>query len=101
VILGTLAAVLAAIGSLGVLVEAASLAFLFTFAVVCGLAFRQRAGHRVITGFGAVASAAAGIGLIVRLASTEPLALAVLAALALVAVFGRPLLVRHFARDGS
>jgi hypothetical protein len=101
VILGTLAAALAAIGSLGVLVEAASLAFLFTFAVVCGLAYRQRAGRRVVTGFGAVASTAAAIGLIIRLASTEPVALAVLAVLALVAVFARPVLVRHFARDGS
>ncbi|HSO21250.1 MAG TPA: APC family permease, partial [Desulfosarcina sp.] len=33
--LGGFAAVLAAVGSLGILVEAASLAFLFTFAVVC------------------------------------------------------------------
>ena len=39
--LGTAAAVLAAVGTLTTLVEAASLAFLFTFAVVCGLAFHQ------------------------------------------------------------
>ena len=39
-----LAALLAALGSLTSLVETASLAFLFTFAVVCALAWRQRAG---------------------------------------------------------
>ena len=42
--LGTAAAVFATVGTLTSLVEAASLAFLFTFAVVCGLAFRQETG---------------------------------------------------------
>jgi len=96
--LGAAAAVLAAVGTLTTLVEAASLAFLFTFAVVCGLAFRQRAGVRIATGFGAVAGAAASVALIARLIRTDPLALAFLGLLVLFAVFGRPVLLHHLKR---
>ncbi|MGD2129398.1 MAG: APC family permease [Lysobacterales bacterium] len=93
--LGAAAALLAAIGSLTTLVEAASLAFLFTFCVVCGLAFLQRAGLRAVTGFGAVAAGLASATLLVRLMRTDPTALALLAALVLVAVVGRPFILRH------
>ena len=93
--LGTAAAVLAAVGTLTTLVEAASLSFLFTFAVVCGLAFLQRAGLRVVTGFGALAGATASVALIVRLIRTDPLALVFLGLLVLIALFGRPVLLRH------
>jgi hypothetical protein len=93
--LGAAAAVLAAVGTLTSLVEAASLSFLFTFAVVCGLAFKQRAGLRIVTGFGALAATGASVALIVRLISTDPLALVFLGLLVLIAVFGRPLLLRH------
>jgi len=95
ILLGTAAAVLAAVGTLNALVEAASLSFLFTFAVVCGLAFLQRAGLRVVTGFGALAGATASVALIVRLISTDPLALVFLGLLVLIAIFGRPVLLRH------
>jgi amino acid transporter len=95
ILLGTAAAVLAAVGTLTSLVEAASLSFLFTFSVVCGLAFHQRAGLRVVTGFGALAGAAASVALVVRLFSTDPLALVFLGLLVLIAVFGRPVLLRH------
>ena len=93
--LGTAAALLAVVGSLATLVEAASLAFLFTFSVVCGLAFRQRAGSRIITGLGALATLAAAIALITRLIQNDPLALFFLGLLLLIAVFGRPYLLRH------
>jgi amino acid transporter len=95
VALGVFAAVLAALGTLTILVEAASLAFLFTFSAVCALAFQARAGSRLITGFGTLAAAAAGIALIVRLSRSDPLALGVLALLVLFAVFGRKLLLHH------
>ncbi len=95
ILLGTAAAVLAAVGTLTSLVEAASLSFLFTFAVVCGLAFLQRAGLRVVTGLGALAGATASVALIVRLISTDPLALIFLGLLVLIAIFGRPVLLRH------
>jgi amino acid transporter len=95
IVLGTAAAVLAAVGTLTSLVEAASLSFLFTFTVVCSLAFFQRAGWRIITAFGALAGAAASVALIVRLVTTDPLALVFLAVLMLIALFGRPLLLRQ------
>ncbi len=95
IMLGTAAAVLAAVGTLTTLVEAASLSFLFTFAVVCGLAFFQRAGLRVVTGFGALAGATALVALIIRLIQTDPLALVFLGLLVLIAIFGRPVLLRH------
>jgi amino acid transporter len=93
--MGAAAAVLAAVGTLTSLVEAASFTFLFTFTVVCWLAFRGREGARSITGFGAAAGAGATVALAVRLVRTDPLALTMLGALALAAVFGRPALLRR------
>ncbi len=95
IILGVLAALLAVLGGLTTLVEAASLSFLFTFAVVGGLAFRERVGLRVITGLGALTAAAASVALVVRLLRTDPLALVFLCLLVLIAMFGRPILLRH------
>ncbi len=95
IMLGAAAAVLAAVGTLTTLVEAASLTFLFTFVVVCGLAFHQRAGIRILTGFGAIAAGIATVALIVRLILTDPLALLFLGLLVLIALFGRPMLLRH------
>jgi hypothetical protein len=92
--MGTAAAVLAALGTLMALVEAASLAFLFTFTVVCVLAFHERAGLRVVTGLGALTGTACSVTLVVRLIGTNPLALVFLVALALMALFGRPALLR-------
>ncbi len=99
--LGVLAAALAAVGSFSILVEAASLAFLFTFSAVCVLAFRQRAGKRLITGPGAVAGSAATVALVVRLARTGPLALLFLALLVLLAVLGRPVLLHYLPGSGG
>jgi len=93
--LGVMAGLLAAVGTLTTLVEAASLAFLFTFAVVGGLAFHQRTGSRWVTGSGALGAAAASVALILRLAETEPIALVFLGLLVLIAVFGRPVLLRY------
>lgn len=95
IVLGVLAAILSVFGALTTLVEAASLAFLFTFTVVCGLAFRERVGARIFTGFGALASASASVALIIRLIQTDPLALASLGLLVIIAMFGRPILLRH------
>ncbi len=93
--LGGMAALLAAVGTLATLVEAASLAFLFTFGVVCALAWLKRAGARAITGGGAVLAAAATVALVVRLAETDAWALAALGALVGVAIFVRPVVLRH------
>ena len=93
--LGVFAMACAMVGGLATLVEAASLTFLFTFAVVGGLAFRQRAGSRIVTGLGAVSATLALVALVVRLIETDPLALAFLGSLVLVAVLGRPMLLRR------
>jgi len=93
--LGAASAVLAAVGTLSTLVEAASLAFLFTFAIVCGLAFLRRAGLRVVTGFGALAGITASTVLVFRLIRTNPITLVFFGSLVLIAFFGRPLLLRY------
>lgn len=93
--LGAFAAAFAVIGTLSTLVEAASLAFLFTFAVVCSLAFHARAGNRLVTSLGAILGAMATVALIVQLVRTDPIALAFLALLVAIAVFVRPALLRH------
>lgn len=95
IVLGLAAALLATAGSITTLVEAASLAFLFTFAVVCGLAFKDRVGSQAITGFGTLATSAASIALIIRLTQTDLVALIFLGLLVVISVFGRPVLLRH------
>lgn len=93
-ILGAAAALLAVVGSLSSLVEAASLAFLFTFCVVSVIAFRERAGSRLITAFAAVSSGGAIIALVVRLVRESPLSLLFLTGLVLIAAFVRPVILR-------
>ncbi len=99
--LGAMAAVLAVIGTLTDLVEAASLAFLVTFAVVCGLAFMERVGHRILTGLGALGASAAAVALVFRLARSNLPGLIGLGAFVLIAVFGRPIILRRVDVVGS
>jgi amino acid transporter len=99
--LGLMAALLAAIGSLSTLVESASLAFLFTFCVVSGIAFSQRVGSRYLTGTGTVAAGAATLALIFRLARTTPVTLGLFSLLVLGALVGRPLLLRRMSSEGG
>ncbi len=88
--LGAAAAVLAMIGSLVELVEAASLAFLATFAIVCWLAFYRQIGNKIITGIGAGGASAATFALLARLWTETPIALLAFGVLALVSFVGRP-----------
>jgi amino acid transporter len=91
--LGGFSALLAVIGSLTTLVEAASLAFLVTFTVVCGIAFRERAGLRAVTALATIGSATATIAVVVRFATSDPLVLAAFAVLVAIAVWGRPFIL--------
>lgn len=93
--LGVAAAILASVGTLSTLVEAASLSFLFTFCTVCALAYRAKAGHRVINAIGTLLAGGATIALIVRLIETDWWAIVFLFALAVVAVFVRPIILRR------
>lgn len=94
-ILGGLSTVLAVIGSLSNLVEAASLAFLFTFATVNYLAYRiPEEGHWISLG-GALLAGGSVILLTGRLVLKHPLALSCFLAVVLTAIFGRPYILRH------
>jgi len=97
--LGAAAALLAAIGALSTLVEAASLAFLMTFTVVGAIAYRVGAGARALTALATVGAAVATVALVVRLVVTDPFALAALAAVAVVAIWGRPLILARVRRE--
>jgi amino acid transporter len=94
--LGALAAVLAMTGRLASLIEAASLAFLGTFAITCWLAFHAKAGLRAIGLAGSIAASAATALLAVRMVQTNPWAIGAIAALVGVAVFVRPIVLRRF-----
>lgn len=93
--LGAVAALLAAVGNLGSLVEAASLAFLATFTVVNGLAAWKHAEARWLHVLGTAAAAAATAALGYRLAVHAPFVLLVLGGMILLAVAGRPLILRN------
>lgn len=88
--LGAMAAVLAAIGTLGSLVEAASIAFLVTFSIVCAIAFRERAGRRIVTAPATLGAAIAAVVLGVRLITTDPTALVGLGVVVAAAIWLRP-----------
>ena len=93
--LGAIAAVLASMGSLSTLVEAASLAFLFTFTTVNGLALQQLDKNRWLPALGAAGAGIAAITLTLRLVREAPMALAFLGVLVAFAVVGRPIILRH------
>jgi amino acid transporter len=99
-VLGAAAGLLAMVGSLVELVEAASLAFLGTFAVVCWIAFHRRIGNTVVTGSGMAGAAAATAALVVRLAISNPGALIAFGALVLLAFFGRPWILARVETEG-
>jgi len=92
--LGIFSAVFAIIGNLSSLVEAASLTFLFTFATVNYLAWKEKAGHRFFTATGAILASAATTTLTIRLAQQQPWSLAALTCTTLIAIFGRPLILK-------
>lgn len=98
--IGVTSALLAFAAHLSQLVQAASLAFLFTFTVVNVFAFRERIPRRLVSAIGAGGAATGLLTLAARLAITEPLTLTALLAVG-VAAFGRQYVRRRFARGGS
>ncbi len=93
ILIGTLAGILAVIGSLSALVEAASLVFLVTFSTVNYLAFQRLEKKRWVPVSGLIIAAAIGLVLIFRLIITKPVAFGGLALLALLIMLGRPYLL--------
>lgn len=94
IILGVLAGVLAIIGSLTSLVEAASLSFLFTFGLVCWLGYREKTKNRWFPLMGVILAFLVGISLIGRLIVTKPIALSVFVLIMLLIILGRPFLLK-------
>jgi amino acid transporter len=97
--LGAAAGLLAMIGSLVDLVEAASLAFLITFTVVCWLAYHRRVGNRVMAGAGAAGAGGASVALLWRLATNNPVALVAFGVLLLLAFVARPWILARVATE--
>jgi len=98
-IIGATGSLLAVSGSLEMLVEAASLAFLFTFAAVNVIALLTCSNQRWIFAFGSAGASMAGIVLVGRLIMEIPVALGLLATIVLIAIFGRPWINRWTARQ--
>ena len=93
--LAVLSAALAVVGGLSSLVEAASLVFLGTFAAVNAVAIGASERRRWVSWAGMLGAGGAGMVLAGRLVITAPIALAALAGVVLVAVVGRPWLMRR------
>ena len=96
--IGGMALMLALAGHLTLLVEAASLAFLFTFATVNALATQEPTDRKPIAWFGAITAGLAALLLAGRVAANEPWSLAALGGFVALAVFGRPLLLHWSGR---
>jgi len=89
-IIASLAAVLASIGSLSTLVDAASLIFLITFGVVNFISFQQKVKYGIICLIGSIASLIAILLSSYEQFQTKPIPLIVIIVLILLTLIGRP-----------
>ncbi|MBK0378926.1 APC family permease [Mucilaginibacter segetis] len=95
ILIGICAAVLAMIGKLSTLVEAASLVFIFTFGAVNVIAAsRVKKSVKWIPVTGCVLACLIGLTLIARLAIISPVPLAILVFFIVIIIFFRPLLLK-------
>ncbi|MFD2434209.1 hypothetical protein ACFSO9_12075 [Mesonia maritima] len=95
ILLGVLAGILAIIGSLSSLVEAASLAFLFTFGIVNWIAYRELNKKKWIPLLGIIIGCLVGGALIFRLIISKPIALGGILAIVLLIILGRPYVLKQ------
>lgn len=93
-IIAGLAATLSVIGSLGTLVEAASLIFLLTFGVVNFIAYREKVKYRGFCLAGAVGCAVAILLSSWQQIHENPVSLIVIVSLIILALVGRPFLLK-------
>lgn len=101
ILLGSIAGILAVIGSLSSLVEAASLAFLFTFGIVNWIAFRESDKRKWIPLIGIIIGILVGLALTFRLFISKPIALAGILGLVLLIIMGRPYLLSKKEKSGK
>ena len=99
VILGALAGTLSVTGSLSVLVETASLAFLFTFGVVNLIAYRVLEKRRWVSVVGLSLGGIIGVFLLLRLLLSATFALAGFTVLSLLIFVGRPYILKRVKTD--
>ncbi|WP_439881049.1 APC family permease [Pontibacter sp. MBLB2868] len=97
-IIAGLAAALAAVGSLGTLVDAASLIFLITFGTVNFIAYQQKVKYRLVCLAGTFGCMIAIVLSAYKQVQTKPIPLAVIVALILIAVVGRPYILKKMNR---
>jgi len=94
IILAGLAAVLAAIGSLNTLVDAASLIFLITFAAVNYISFQQKMKYKILSLFGSIACLIAIILSSYNQFQERPIPLIIILVFIFLALIGRPFILR-------
>ncbi|MCM8570176.1 APC family permease [Gramella jeungdoensis] len=100
ILLGILSTVLAVIGKLSSLVEAASLIFLITFGVVNIIALKFiKKSRKWISWVGIILSGLVIIILLLRLSVVAPVQLGILLLLALFIILGRPVLVKKYSSN--
>jgi amino acid transporter len=95
VVIGTAGALLAIMGSLSDLVEAASLIFLFTFATVNAIAFREFKKGRWLFAAGASGASITAIALVWRLATNSPHVIVFLGIVIALTLVGRYIMLRN------
>ncbi|MCB0595050.1 MAG: amino acid permease [Lewinellaceae bacterium] len=99
-IIAGLAAALAAIGSLGALVDAASLIFLITFGTVNFIAFQQKVTYRALCLIGAGGCLAAILLSSYQQLLERPVPLMAILGLILLTLIGRPYLLKKMNSEG-
>ncbi len=95
ILIGSLAGLLAVVGSLSSLVEAASVVFLITFSTVNYLAFKKLDRRKWIPAIGLVVAFVVGLALVGRLIVTKPASFGGLIFVALMIILGRPFLLQQ------
>lgn len=98
-VLGGLAGILAVVGSLSSLVEAASLAFLCTFGIVNWIAYREIKKRKWIPILGIIMAILIGMALFFRLVISKPVALGAMLIIVMLIMFGRPYLLKKTGKD--
>jgi hypothetical protein len=93
-IMAGLAAVLASIGSLSTLVDAASLIFLITFAIVNFISYQQKMKYRIISLIGSIACLIAIILSSYKQFQERPIPLIIILVFISLALIGRPFILR-------
>ena len=94
IILAGLAAVLAAIGSLSTLVDAASLIFLITFAAVNYISFQQKMKYKILSLFGSIACLIAIMLSSYNQFKERPIPLIIILVFIFLALIGRPFILK-------